>query len=209
MDGIRVRNRSEERISILVILRVQVLHDMIREFARDSFPSNACNFVRDVAARILIDGSWSREWTLQTVPEDDDEHGEWYLRRHLQHGFRVRYLGDGLVSVKHMTIADWEEYYRPRVITKVIVLEFREAGYPEDYDYVTDRFHRFQQSVQGHTWTAACASDWYKRDIRRSDFSELEYDDLSRLEGGESVYKDRGQKIDHIVDLSTLTLLRD
>jgi predicted Zn-dependent protease len=34
MDGIRLRNRSEERISILLILRVQVLHDIIREFAR-------------------------------------------------------------------------------------------------------------------------------------------------------------------------------
>ena len=46
MDGISIRNRSEERISILHILQAQVLHDIIREFARDSVPSIVCDSVR-------------------------------------------------------------------------------------------------------------------------------------------------------------------
>ena len=79
MDGIRVRMRSEGKISILHILCVEVLHDLIREFARDSVaPTPACIFVRNVAASILRRCPWEREWTFQADPEDsdDDRHGE-------------------------------------------------------------------------------------------------------------------------------------
>ena len=113
MDGIRVRMRNDGKISSLHILGVKVLHDFIREFARDSgAPTPACNFVRNVAADILRDCPWSREWTFQADPEDsdDDRHGEWYLRRHLEHGFNLWYYGHGLVGVHHRTIVDSETY---------------------------------------------------------------------------------------------------
>ena len=138
-----------------------------------------------------------------TDPEDDDEHGEWYLRRHLRQGFRFHYYGRGLVCVKHMTIADSEDY-SPKVRQLAVIREMRDAGYP--LDYYANRYTSWTLSVRGRTWSAVRPDGWNKRDFRRSDFPECEYEDLRRLEGNDSVYKERGEKIDHIADLSTLTL---
>jgi hypothetical protein len=68
------------------------------------------------------------------------------------------------------------------------------------------RHEAWQKLVQGRTWTAVCANDWNMWPIEkiRADY------DLSVLFFEED-YVDRAEceKIDHIVDLSTLTLLRD
>ena len=189
------------------ILGVRVLHDIIREFARDSFPSNTCNFVRDVAACILRRCPWGRGWTFQADPEasDDDRRGEWYLQRHLEHRFVLSYHGHGLVRVHHRTIAD-SEGYRPSLTSTVLVRESRNV--PDDIraDVYEARFDRWKQSVRGRNWTAECADDWHMWPRAKIEANPT----LSWLFFSEGyVTKQKGEKIDHIVDLSTLTLLRD
>jgi hypothetical protein len=199
MDGIRVRNRSEG-ISILVILRVQVLHDMIREFARDSVaPTPACNFVRNVAAEIWEDCPWSEYWEDDPEDSDDDRHGEWYLRRHLQHKFKIWYHGHGLVRVHHKTIAD-SGGHCPEV--KLLVLRHLTRDERETRDPV-DRLKAWRKRVRGRTWTAACKDDWHTWPLSKITANR----DLYDLLADETVYKEKGEKIDHIIDLSTLTLL--
>ena len=204
MDGIRVRNRSEERISILHILRVQVLHDIIREFARDSFPSIACNFVRDVAAMILEECPWERKWTFQADPEnwDDDRRGEWYARRHLEHGFSMTYQGHGLVHLHHRTIANSEDdfHYWPEV--KHLVLRWETRDEEDRGEVRLNRFHAWERRVEGRTWTAVCKDDWHMRPANSDD------DDIRLwVLAGEPVYIKNHDTIGHIVDLSTLTLM--
>ena len=187
------------------ILGVRVLHDIIREFARDSFPSNACNFVRDVAAIILTRCPWERHWTFQADPEDrDDRRGEWYLRRHLENGFNIYYHGHGEVRLYHQTIADSEtHHYWPEV--KHLVLRWETRDEEDRGEVRLNRFEAWRNLVQGHTWTAACKDDWHMWPLKKITDNR----DLERLLADEPLYIKNGDKIDDIVDLSTLTLLRD
>ena len=182
-----------------------MLHDMIREFARDSVPPTpACNFVRNVAAEILEVCPWSEKWTFQADPEDpdDERHGEWYLRRHLQHKFKIWYEGHGLVSVHHKTIADSPGGHWPKV--KLLVLRHLTRDERETRDPV-DRLEAWSNRVRGRTWSAECKDDWHMWPLSKIKANS----DLYSLIADEIVYKEKGEKIDHIVDLSTLTLLRD
>ena len=97
--------RNDGKISILHILGVRVLHDLIREFARDSVSSIACNFVRNVAvrfARASREGGW-------------DIHYERYQERYLEHSFRLKYVHEArMMRVKHQTFVD-RMHYDPEV----------------------------------------------------------------------------------------------
>ena len=206
MEGIRVRMRSHGEITILHILGVKALHDSIRDFARDTTaPTPACNFRRGVVADILRRCPWQRKWSFQADPEDveDHRHGEWYLRMHLEHGFKIWYHGHGLVRVHHRTIVDSESYY-PNV--KYLVLRWETRDVEHGRNLLANRFEAWERRVQGRTWTAACSNDWYHR-MEWSDSPEDE--DLRWLQSDMSLYKNKGDKIEHIIDTSTLTLLQE
>ena len=220
MDGIRVRMRSHAKISILNILVIKALHDVIRDFARDTTaPTPSCRIVRAIAARIKTRGLWDNyfafAWT--TINEADGMDGDttewrgeqWYVKQFLRSRFRLEYNhGRALVRVKHFTVAD-EDDYKPEVKDLVLRLERaaenRNQGLIEFRTAVQNRFHAWQRRVQGHSWAAACTNGWKHHSIEAIEADE----DLRSLWYGSYVWKEKGQRMDHIIDVGTLTLLHD
>ena len=95
-------------ISIMHVLGVRVLHDIIRDFARDSVaPTPACNFVRDVAACIKRQYPWEHydagAWTCAGFdPTWTESHDEWYPKKFLDHTFLLKYDHETcMIRVKH------------------------------------------------------------------------------------------------------------
>ena len=82
--------------------------------------------------------------------------------------------------------------------------EIKDANIPDEYRTLLVRFGAWRRRVKGRTWSAVCADDWNKWPLEKVEADEDVYQ-LFYLE--RTLYKERGEKIDHIVDVSTLTLM--
>ena len=187
------------------VLGVRVLHDIIREFARDSFPSNACNFVRSVVARFFEGRPWEHLW--QERWEDHVPDPEWFLKKSLRRCFKLTFQsGEDRVLVKHFTIADeYVIFCQPHVKKAALRQAIIEAGiHPDSREgaLLYELRHRaWLKQVKGRTWSATCSNDWHLR-------SEYEcHIDVRTLRMKGYLYKEEDD-LEHIVDLSTLTLVQ-
>ena len=213
MDGIRLRMRSESKIALMHVLGVKVLHDLIRKFARDSVPPTpACNFVRNVAASILRRCFWSVYWERNYHDYEGQNsltHLDCFLNKHLTHSFELKYDRESrMVRLKHRNVANHSDH---DCIVKITVLkqEIVEEGWiPHscEFEQITlTRLRAWKKLVRGRTWTAVCADNWNMWPIAKI----RAVDDLSCLLNGLTLCKKKGEKIHHIIDLSTLKVLRD
>ena len=217
------------------ILGVKELHELIREFARDSVPPTpSCNAVRAVAARVLIvkpceyflrieDEEHGRNVCPDTgVPESDDEetckkHRERYVNWFSGDCFLLKYDGETrMMRVKHETVADEDKYY-PSVKSMVLELEQDlidgSDRTPQTWDRymhrlraIRTRFVAWRKRVRGRTWSAACTDEWNTWPLEKIEVNRDLYELYCRER---SLYFRKYEKIDHIVDLSTLSLLQD
>ena len=152
--------RSDSKITLMHILGVRVLHDIIREFARDSVaPTSLCGIVRHVAAHISERRPFEDYYDDPHDPESENLGYDRFSQRYLEHSFLLSYRGHGLVEVHHRTIADFA--HEPHVIGSVLLHEIRNVPVDIRADVFYDRFEAWQGSVRGRTWTAACADDWH------------------------------------------------
>ena len=156
---------------------------------------------------MLLQGSWKialglgtgRVFLIMRILKKRD--GEWYLRWHLQHEFKIWFREHGLVGVQHVTFADSRDhYYCPEV--KLLVLRHLTRDERETRD-PGERYGAWLKRVRGRTWSAECKDDWHMWPLETIEANS----DLHYLLSDGTVYKEKGEKIDHIVDLSTLTLL--
>ena len=150
---------------------------------------------------------WRHQWHSYGV-----DGAEEYLEEHLKsfNSFSLKYDGETrMMRVKHDTLGCYG-YSHPKVKVTALEPEIADEGVVPDSQEFDDacyaRRKAWETLVKCRTWTAACSNDWNMWPLEKiRSNSDLRW--LFVVDGCEK--KKKGDKIDHIVDLSTLTLLQD
>ena len=112
-----------------------------------------------------------------------------------------------MMIVRHETIAPFDRgcLVKQTVLKQELIEEGMDPYSRELEQTVSTKLRAWKKLGVGRTWTAACKDDWNRWPMT----SIRLWHDLYDLMRGSHMLVARNRRIDHIVDLSTLTLLRD